>query len=169
MQNGSINGSVPQLAVAGMGYWGKNLVRNFSQLGALSVVCDSNAAVEETLAREYKHVGYNNSFASVLSDASIAAVALATPAVTHYEMAKAAMEAGKDVYVEKPLAIEVKEGRALVNRDVFDVTLSQFQFPSGVHAHIFVSWLHPFKEQRLVVVGSEKMAVFVDTAEHKLV
>ena len=50
-----------------------------------------------------------------------------------------------------------------------DVTLSQFVFPSGVRAHIFVSWLHPFKEQRLVVVGSEKMAVFDDTAEHKLV
>src|ERR1019366_7147174 len=43
------------------------------------------------------------------------------------------------------------------------------EFPSGVQAHIFVSWLHPIKEQRLVVAGSEKMAVFDDTAEHKLV
>ena len=47
--------------------------------------------------------------------------------------------------------------------------MSHFEFPSGVQAHIFVSWLHPVKEQRLVVVGSEKMAVFDDTAEHKLV
>jgi UDP-2-acetamido-3-amino-2,3-dideoxy-glucuronate N-acetyltransferase len=47
--------------------------------------------------------------------------------------------------------------------------LSHFEFASGVQAHIFVSWLHPFKEQRLVVVGSEKMAVFDDTAAHKLV
>jgi UDP-2-acetamido-3-amino-2,3-dideoxy-glucuronate N-acetyltransferase len=46
--------------------------------------------------------------------------------------------------------------------------MSQFLFPSGVRGHIYVSWLHPFKEQRLVVVGSEKMAVFDDTAEHKL-
>ena len=61
------------------------------------------------------------------------------------------------------------QGGAYLNRDVFDVTLSHFDFPSGVQAHIFVSWLHPFKEQRLVVVGSEKMAVFDDTAEHKLV
>ena len=61
------------------------------------------------------------------------------------------------------------QGGAYLTRDVFDVTLSQFEFPSGVHAHIFVSWLHPFKEQRLVVVGSEKMAVFDDTAKHKLV
>ncbi len=61
------------------------------------------------------------------------------------------------------------QGGAYLNRDVSDVTLSHFEFPSGVQAHIFVSWLHPVKEQRLVVVGSEKMAVFDDTAEHKLV
>ena len=61
------------------------------------------------------------------------------------------------------------QGGAYLNHDVADVTLSHFDFPSGVQAHIFVSWLHPVKEQRLVVVGSEKMAVFDDTAEHKLV
>ena len=61
------------------------------------------------------------------------------------------------------------QGSAHLNRDVADVTLSHFDFPSGVQAHIFVSWLHPVKEQKLVVVGSEKMAVFDDTAEHKLV
>src|SRR2546422_11708402 len=60
-------------------------------------------------------------------------------------------------------------GTAYLNRDVADVTLSHFEFPSGVQAHIFVSWLHPIKEQRLVVVGAEKMAVFDDTAEDKLV
>ena len=239
-----------------MGYWGKNLVRNFSELGALSVVCDANVAVEAVLARDYPGVRYCRDFSSVLSDPTISAVALATPAVTHYELAKAALEAGKDVYVEKPLAVDVRQGRELVelaekrgrilmvghilryhpaivklqelirtgelgkiqclysnrlnigkirteenilwsfaphdisvilallneeprsvfcqggaylNQDVSDVTLSQFEFASGVHAHIFVSWLHPFKEQRLVVVGSQKMAVFDDTAEHKLV
>src|SRR5260370_4578541 len=61
------------------------------------------------------------------------------------------------------------QGAAYLNRDIPGVTLSHFEFPSGVHAHIFVSWLHPIKEQRLVVIGSEKMAVFDDTAEHKLV
>lgn len=61
------------------------------------------------------------------------------------------------------------QGGASLNHDVVDVTLSHFDFPSGVQAHIFVSWLHPFKEQRLVVVGSGEMAVFDDTAEHKLV
>src|SRR6201998_2032714 len=63
----------------------------------------------------------------------------------------------------------VCEGGGYLNHDVSDVRLSPFNFPSGVQAHIFVSWLHPVKEQRLVVVGSEKMAVFDDTAEHKLV
>ena len=96
----SHNATTARIAVAGMGYWGKNLVRNFSQLGALSVVCDSNAGVEETLKRDYCDVRYCRDFGSVLSDPTLAAVALATPAVTHYEMAKAALEAGKDVYVE---------------------------------------------------------------------
>jgi UDP-2-acetamido-3-amino-2,3-dideoxy-glucuronate N-acetyltransferase len=61
------------------------------------------------------------------------------------------------------------QGGAYLNRNNTDITLSHFEFPSGVQAHIFVSWLHPIKEQRLVVVGSDKMAVFDDTAEHKLV
>jgi UDP-2-acetamido-3-amino-2,3-dideoxy-glucuronate N-acetyltransferase len=61
------------------------------------------------------------------------------------------------------------QGNACLSRDVVDVTLSHFEFPSGVQAHVFVSWLHPVKEQKLVVVGSDKMAVFDDTAEHKLV
>src|SRR3989442_15437467 len=60
------------------------------------------------------------------------------------------------------------EGGAYLNRHVFDVTLSHLEFPSGVKAHIFVSWLHPVKEQRLVVGGSEKMAVFGDTVGQKL-
>ncbi len=61
------------------------------------------------------------------------------------------------------------EGGCYLSQTVADVTMSQFTFANGVRAHIFVSWLHPFKEQRLVVVGSEKMAVFDDTAPHKLV
>jgi UDP-2-acetamido-3-amino-2,3-dideoxy-glucuronate N-acetyltransferase len=69
---------------------------------------------------------------------------------------------------EMPAAVSC-QGGAWLNPQVTDVTLSHFDFPSGVQAHIFVSWLHPVKEQRLVVVGSEKMAVFDDTAEHKLV
>jgi len=245
-----------RVAVVGMGYWGKNLVRNFHELGALAAVCDSADSVEAALRAQYGGVAFRRRFEEILQDEGVSAVALATPAVTHFAMAKAALEAGKDVFVEKPLAIEVSQGEELVHlaeargrvlmvghilryhpavvkleelirggvlgkihylysnrlnigkirteenilwsfaphdisvilfllgespsrvvsqggaylsRDVFDVTMSQFGFPSGVQAHIFVSWLHPVKEQRLVVVGSEKMAVFDDATENKLI
>jgi len=69
---------------------------------------------------------------------------------------------------EEPESVTCEGGYYLTNH-VADVTLSQFAFTSGVRAHIFVSWLHPFKEQRLVIVGSAKMAVFDDTASDKLV
>jgi UDP-2-acetamido-3-amino-2,3-dideoxy-glucuronate N-acetyltransferase len=244
------------VAVVGVGYWGKNLVRNFYELGFLTTLCDPQESVESKYRGQYPGIKFHREYSAILSDPSITAVALATPAVTHFEMAKAALEAGKDVLVEKPLAIDVKHGEELVrlagskgrilmvghilryhpailklqqlirdgalgrinylysnrlnigkirteenilwsfaphdisvilsllnetptrvscrgggylSHDVLDVTLSHFDFPSGVQAHIFVSWLHPVKEQKLVVVGSEKMAVFDDTAEHKLV
>src|SRR3989441_7082024 len=256
MPSGSRNTPKVNVAVVGVGYWGKNLVRNFHDLGALTLLCDEQGSVEASCKSDYENVSFCRDFRAVLSDPTIDAVALATPAVTHYEMARAALEAGKDVLVEKPLAIDVRHGEDLVklaearrrilmvghilryhpailklqkliqdgalgkinylysnrlnigkirteenilwsfaphdisvmlsllnemptrvtcqggsylNRDIPDVTLSHFEFPSGVQAHIFVSWLHPIKEQRLVVVGSEKMAIFDDTAEHKLV
>jgi len=59
-------------------------------------------------------------------------------------------------------------GGAFLNPDLYDTTLTILDFPSGVSGHVFVSWLHPFKEQKLVVVGSEKMAVFDDTSKEKL-
>ena len=68
---------------------------------------------------------------------------------------------------EEPIAAEA-DGQSYLTPGVVDVTLSRLTFRSGVTGHIFVSWLHPSKEQRLVVVGTEKMAVFDDTAEKKL-
>ena len=246
----------PNVAVIGNGYWGKNLVRNFFELGALRTVCDGNPLVEADLQEKYPQLSFCRDYSEVLFDENIRAVVLATPAVLHFEMAKRALQVGKDVFVEKPLALSAAEGEELVelaarnrcilmvghilqfhpavqklkelirsgalgrlqyvysNRlnmgkirteenilwsfaphdisvmlglldeepesvtceggyylstHVADVTLSQFAFASGVRAHIFVSWLHPFKEQRLIVVGSDKMAVFDDTASDKLV
>src|SRR6185437_13114665 len=109
-----VSKKAPSVAVAGVGYWGKNLVRNFYELGALSALCDAQESVEATYSKQYAGLKFYREFADVLSDSSIAAVALATPAVSHYEMAKAALEAGKDVLVEKPLAIDVKHGEELV-------------------------------------------------------
>jgi UDP-2-acetamido-3-amino-2,3-dideoxy-glucuronate N-acetyltransferase len=244
-----------RVAVAGMGYWGKNLVRNFHALGALKTVCDSDPTRSE-LATSYSAVEFTTDYDRVLNDPDIDAVILATPAVTHAEMTEKAFMKGKDVFVEKPLALNVQEGDKLVklaakkhrifmvghilryhpavikleelirdgslgnirylysnrlnmgkirkeenilwsfaphdisvmlhligedpieiscqgaayiNQDIVDVTMSQFLFPSGVRAHIYVSWLHPFKEQRLILIGSQKMAVFDDTIDDKLV
>src|SRR5438128_5614356 len=114
VQNRRSGKSNINVAVVGAGYWGKNLVRNFHDLGVLSVVCDANRLVEAGCKHDYENVRFCQDYGAVLSDPSIDAVALATPAVMHFEMAKAALEAGKDVFVEKPLAIDVRHGEALV-------------------------------------------------------
>jgi UDP-2-acetamido-3-amino-2,3-dideoxy-glucuronate N-acetyltransferase len=59
-------------------------------------------------------------------------------------------------------------GGSYLQHQIPDTTLTTLDFPSGVKAHIFVSWLHPFKEQKLVVVGEKKMAVFDDVSQEKL-
>jgi UDP-2-acetamido-3-amino-2,3-dideoxy-glucuronate N-acetyltransferase len=68
---------------------------------------------------------------------------------------------------EMPLNLASHAGTYL-SKNVADVTLTTMDFPSGVKSHIFVSWLHPYKEQKLVVVGSENMAVFDDVSNEKL-
>ena len=65
---------------------------------------------------------------------------------------------------EMPVAVDAQGGNYLHDR-ISDVTVSVLSFSSGVKAHVFVSWLHPFKEQKLVVVGDRQMAVFDDVAE----
>jgi predicted dehydrogenase len=240
-----------KIAVAGCGYWGKNLVRNFAQTRTLARVCDVNPAAAAAQAALFPGVTSGTDFDELLSDPAIQGIVLATPAAMHYQQAKAALLAGKDVFVEKPLALHYPEGRELVdlaaahqrilmvghileyhpavvllkrlvqngelgrilyiysNRlnlgkvrqvenilwsfaphdisvicsligaaplmvsasggaylqtGVEDVTITNMQFADNVRAHIFVSWLHPFKEQKLVVVGDRKMAVFDDMA-----
>lgn len=238
-----------KIAVIGAGYWGKNLVRAFSELGALDTVCDINAGRLEEIKKDYKATRLSSSHEEVLSDDSITAVAISTPAVTHHQLAKEAILAGKDVFVEKPLSLTMEEGKELValaedrkrilmvghlleyhpgiiklkelidkgelgkinyiysnrlnfgkvrreenilwsfaphdisvtllllgempssvsahggsylNKNVVDVTVSCLEFKSGVKGHIFVSWLHPYKEHKLVVVGDRRMAMFDD-------
>ncbi len=248
--------SSPKVAVIGCGYWGKNLVRVFDQLDALGTVCDVRRDVCTEVERTYGSTTTSD-VRVVLDDANVQAVVIAAPAAQHYQLAKAALERDKDVYVEKPLALVVREGAELVElaerRDrilmvghileyhpairelkrrvgdgelgriqyiyssrlnmgklrteenilwsfaphdiaiilsilnefpdrvsaqggyylrpeIADTTLTTSHFPSGVMAHIFVSWLHPFKEQKLCVVGDRSMAVFNDLEqEDKLV
>src|SRR5262252_6138420 len=246
---------VPGVAVVGCGYWGRNLVRNFWELGGLTAVCDVDTARLAEMQRYYSALTAQ-SFEEVLTMPQVSAVAIAAPAAQHFSLAKKALLAGKDAFVEKPLALRVEQGEELVelaqkharvlmvghllhyhpavtvlrrlvqegelgkveyisssrlnlgklrteenilwsfaphdisailyllgespvrvsahggsylNPQIFDTTLTTCEFRSGVKAHIFVSWLHPFKEQKLAIVGSKKMAVFDDVEpEHKL-
>lgn len=248
--------TVPKIAVIGSGYWGKNLVRNFHELGALRSVCDTRPEILKQVSETYG-VKTTTSFKDVLSDPEINGVAIAAPAAQHFELAWQALSAGKDVFVEKPLALNAKDGEDLVllakerkrvlmvghileyhpaiielkrliregelgriqylyssrlnlgklrteenilwsfaphdisailylleemperisshggnylNSQIYDTTLTTCDFKSGVKAHVFVSWLHPFKEQKLAIVGTNKMAVFNDMeADKKLV
>ena len=246
------------VAVIGSGYWGINLVRNIRSLGALSVVCENNPEAIDQLKKQYPDIKIETSYANLLSNKGIDAVVIATPAESHYDVAKQALLAGKDVFVEKPLALKFSDAEELIalakehsrilmvghllqyhpgiialkelvasgelgkleyiysNRlnlgkirteenilwsfaphdisvmlsltgtmpiqvnsiggsylqpNIADTTVSTFVFEEGVRGHIYVSWLHPFKEQRLVVVGSKRMITFDDRAPkgHKLI
>ncbi|GJQ23497.1 oxidoreductase [Candidatus Brocadia sapporoensis] len=241
------------VAVVGAGYWGKNLLRNFNELGALYAICESDPG--NSNLTPYTGAKLYTEYRNLLSDKKVQAVAISAPAVMHYEMVKNALDVGKDVYVEKPLALTVKEGEELVmlaenknrilmvghilqyhpaviklkelistgqlgkiqyiysnrlnigklrteenilwsfaphdisvilallgeepqhvsafggdylNRGIYDTTLTTLDFRNGVKAHIFVSWIHPYKEQKLIVVGSRAMAVFDDVSNEKL-
>ena len=241
-----------KIAVIGCGHWGKNLVRNFHALGVLSHVCDAHEATLAAVAAQYEGVTATTSYDEILANKEINAVALATNAEHHAWMAEKALRAGKDVFVEKPLALQFADGASMVKtadetgrvlmvghlleyhpavikldelirggelgkvnyiysnrlnlgkirreenilwsfaphdiavilrflgsqlpvevtatggaylqKDIADVTVTNLLFKDGARAHIFVSWLHPYKEQKLVVIGSEKMALFDDTA-----
>lgn len=243
------------IALIGAGYWGKNILRNLYELGFLHSVCETNPQLVKDFKQLFPDTEYLDSVAEVLRNAAIKAVAIATPAITHYAIVKQALMADKDVFVEKPLALTVKEGEELAalansrkkilmvghilqyhpaviklkemirkgelgriryiysNRlnigklrteenilwsfaphdisvilmllgeepitvssfggdylspGINDVTLTTMTFKNGVKAHIFVSWLHPYKEQKLIVVGSKAMAVFDDVSKEKL-
>jgi len=246
------------IAVIGAGYWGKNLVRNFQQLGVLKTVCDGAQSIREEMGNAYPDVSIASDMADVLNDPQIDAVVIAAPAALHYEIAQKALQAGKHVFVEKPLSLNHHDGEHLVklaaenkktlfvghilhyhaavirlkemirageigrlqyiysrrlslgkirreenilwsfaphdislimsltgeepsyvdsvgsnflHARIADVTMTNLKFPSGIGAHIFVSWLNPYKEQKLVIVGSNGMLVFGDTepVERKLV
>ena len=106
-----------RVAVVGLGYWGPNLVRNLHELpdAEVAYVCDGRAEPLETIRRRYPACRVTRSFDAVLNDPTIDAVALATPVSTHFELAARALEAGKHVFVEKPLAGSSAEARELID------------------------------------------------------
>lgn len=236
------------IAVVGCGYWGKNIVRNFAEIGALAAVCDNNPDLLSKTAAQYDVKAL--SFDDALKDPLIEGLAIAAPAALHYKLCKAALEAGKDVFVEKPLALTVADandlcriasdtqrilmvghllhyhaaylklqsmvraghfgairyiysnrlslgkvrmeedvlwsfsphdismilglvgaapisvhavGNYALNPDIADTVTTHLVFENGLKAHVMASWLHPFKEHKLVLVGEKSMAVFDDT------
>lgn len=239
------------IALLGCGAWGKNHLRNWAELDVLAVVCDASEERLRFARNQYPELETTRDVSAVLDRTDIEGVVIATPAVTHADLALRFLQAGKDVFVEKPMALNAAEGRLVVeaaeahgrvlmvghvlvyhgavrelnrlahtgalgriryiysnrlnlgkirteenslwsfashdmalvidllggawprdltcvggaylNPDVADVTLTTLTFGGEVRAHIFVSWLHPFKEQRFVVVGDRQMAVFDDT------
>lgn len=234
-----------RVALIGCGAWGKNLARNFAELGSLAAVCDTNAQRADALAREYSVESCSED--QILADPTIAGVVIASLAPLHAPQAERALKAGKHVYIEKPMALSVNDAKNLCtlakerNRILMvghilnyhpafialkeriselgplkhiyanrlalgrfraresvlwdlashDVSLIlslaqsmpdkveavaqtyltptkpasallNLTFPSGLTAHVHASWLSPFKEQKLVVIGEKGIAVFDD-------
>jgi UDP-2-acetamido-3-amino-2,3-dideoxy-glucuronate N-acetyltransferase len=245
----------PFIALIGCGYWGKNILRNLYELGVLHTACDSDSSIISAHKEKFPDANYTTSLKAILNNPVVKAIAIATPAATHYNLIKESLQAGKDVFVEKPLALTVNEGKELVeladqkkailmvghilqyhpaikklkelissgqigkvqyiysnrlnigklrteenilwsfaphdisiilsllneepvgvsafgggylNKGIYDVTLTALEFKNDVKGHIFVSWLHPYKEQKLIVVGSKAMVVFDDVSKEKL-
>ena len=99
---------------AGLGYWGKNLARNFDELAELRWLCDERPEVRAEFAERYPTASATGDFAEMLADDELDAVVIATPVPTHYALAKQALEAGKHVFVEKPPAMRAVEMDELV-------------------------------------------------------
>ena len=111
--NGNSLDKTPSIALLGCGYWGKNLARNFNNLGALKLVCDPAKAGREVAKENVPDVAVSCEFSDAIQASEIEAVVIATPAESHFELAAAALKAGKDVFVEKPMALRVDDGLKL--------------------------------------------------------
>jgi predicted dehydrogenase len=114
MARQTTNGSAPapiRVALVGLGYWGPNLLRNFSEsaMFELAWACDMRQEALDPIARRYPGIACTTRYEDVLRDSDVDAVAIATPVSTHYALARSALEAGKHVFVEKPLAAASEE------------------------------------------------------------
>ena len=242
------------ICVVGAGYWGKNHIRTLNEQGLLGGIVESDSTVLKRFSNQYPEVGTYKDIDCALQNPKFDGFTVATPAKTHYGIARNIIQAGKHVLVEKPLTLNIEDAAELVNlarkhnvnvmvghvllfhpaiqkikkmiddgrigklqyiysnrlnlgqvrieENVFwslaphdiaifqylmgsypekitangvsfiqdkihDSTITQLKYPHGVEAHIFVSWLHPFKEHRLVVIGSEAMISFDDSSKQK--
>lgn len=239
----------PRIVVIGAGYWGRNLIRNFASLDALHGICEPSSDALAAQTKLYAGIKTYAEATDVFNDPSVDAVAIAAPAAAHGALVDGALSAHKHVFVEKPLCLDLAQGKRLADQadqaslvlmvghllhyhpafralkekvndgslgalrylysnrlslgkirreenalwsfaphdismilsltgampekvlaaggaflspPVADTSLSHLTFANNIQAHIFVSWLHPYKDHRMIVVGSEGMAVFDD-------
>ena len=103
-----------KIAVVGTGSWGRHLVRNYHDLDVLYAACDVDKKKLEGVKKTFHVPKVTDDFGSIVSDGDIDGVVIAAPAVDHYKLAKASLEAGKATYVEKPMALEEAHCRELV-------------------------------------------------------
>ena len=102
-----------KIAVIGCGVWGRNIVRNFYNLNVLENVCDLDESNLQKVKEQYPGVKTTNDFNEIIENPEITAVAVVTPSHTHYKVVKAMLEAGKNVYVEKPISTVAQEAKDL--------------------------------------------------------
>ncbi len=102
-----------KIAVVGFGMWGKNIVRNFYNLNVLDIVCDLDEDVHKVIQEQFPGVKVTKDFNDIINNDSITGVAIVTPSHTHFKLVKAMLEAGKNVYVEKPISTVAEEARVL--------------------------------------------------------
>ena len=243
-----------RICVIGTGQWGKNHVSTLYSLGALAGIVELSEQVRNKYKKKYPNLNFYSKVEDAVADDIFDGFTIATPAETHYEIAKCIIEAGKPLLVEKPLTLSIREaeklaelsklnnvalmvghvllfhpaikkikeiingnrigkiqyiysnrlnlGQVRTEENVFwslaphdiaifqylieeypkkvsstgssflqagiqDLTMTHLKYNNGIEGHIFVSWLHPFKEHRLVVVGSEGMITFEDSVKEK--
>jgi predicted dehydrogenase len=151
------------MAVVGLGYWGPNLVRNLNDLpGAdLRWICDLEESKLAKQRSRYPALRTTQSFEEVLADPEVEAVAIATPVSTHAPLAIAAMEAGKHVFVEKPLAASSQEATALVD-------LAQERELTLMPGHTFLYSPPVTYSRRLIESGDLGEVYFISTSRVNL-
>jgi predicted dehydrogenase len=103
-----------RIGLAGLGYWGPNLARNFDELAELTWLSDLSDETRARFAPRYPSARMTADFDEMLADPELDAVVVATPVVTHHELARRALLAGKHVFVEKPMAVQASEAEELV-------------------------------------------------------
>ncbi len=103
-----------KIAVVGAGAWGKNIVSTLHRMNRLGPVAEASAALRESLASQYASIDLRTDYQELVGSPSVPAVALATPAPTHHAIARAFLEAGQDVFVEKPMTLTSADAEDLV-------------------------------------------------------